>query len=58
MIKCDGDLDPIYVFHQFDKYLVLSTLYQASARAQKTKMINTQWLTNSDIYRSEIKTND
>lgn len=23
--------------------------------AQKTKMINTQWLTNSDIYRSEIK---
>lgn len=23
--------------------------------AQKTKMINTQWLTNNDIYRSEIK---
>ena len=33
-------------------------MYQALGYiAQKTKMINTQWLTNSDIYRSEIKTN-
>lgn len=41
---------------------IIQQLFSASlpntrhrAMAQKTKMTNIQWLTNSDIYRSEIK---
>lgn len=51
--------EPDLLIPSFNKYLVsISTMYQALGYiAQKTKMINTQWLTNSDIYRSEIKTN-
>lgn len=48
------DLNLIYLFIQsFNNYLV--PLYHRTM-AQKTKMINIQWLTNSDIYRSQVKT--